>query len=110
MTEVEVVGGPPLRRAGVDDDGVRVPARIEAKSHMVGLVRFLEEVARKDQNPQYRRSARIHADILKGVYSPKNTTFEAETGLVIEAQPKRVAAKPPVVDVLDVKDVKDLSE
>lgn len=58
------------------------------------------------QNPQYQRSARIHADILKGVYSPKNTTFEADAGLVIEAQPKQVEAKPLVIDV----NAKDLSK
>lgn len=103
MNKIEVVGGPSLRRTGVDDDGYRVSSTMEGQAHVVGLIRFLEEVARRDENPQYRRSARIHADILKGAYNPKRAAFEAETGLVLEAQPAQIGSKPLAIDVVDVE-------
>jgi hypothetical protein len=103
VNKIEVAGGAPLRRTGVDDDGRRVSSTMEGQAHVVGLIRFLEEVARRDENPQYRRSARIHADILKGTYNPERAAFEAETGLVLEAQPTQIDSKPLAIGVVDVE-------
>lgn len=47
------------------DGGSRVPDRIVQKAGILGALRLLEEIARRDENPNYRRQARHNADELK---------------------------------------------
>lgn len=65
--DLEVIdsSGTPLRKANVDDDGQVVPIAVQNKASIIGAIRLLEEIARKDDNPHYRRAARAQADGLK---------------------------------------------
>lgn len=97
-----------LRRLGVDDDGLTVNQKMELKAQTVGLIHFLEEIARRDDNARYRRSARIHADVLRGVYKGKlqldGDGLITEPNLQITGKP--VAIENEVVLEITVKEIK----
>lgn len=59
--------GRELRRTDHDDDGQVVPGHVNAKASLVGAIRLLEEIAKRDDNPHYRRAARVQADGLKAL-------------------------------------------
>lgn len=59
--------GRELRRTDHDDDGQVVPGHVTVQASLVGAIRLLEEIAKRDDNPHYRRAARIQADGLKAL-------------------------------------------
>jgi hypothetical protein len=60
--------GRELRRADHDDDGCSVPGEVLAQASLIGAIRLLEDIARRDDNSHYRRAARIQADGLKAIF------------------------------------------
>lgn len=48
-----------------EDGGGRVPDRIVERGGLIAAIRLLEEIALRDQEPRYRREARVQADNLK---------------------------------------------
>ena len=95
------------------DGGSKVPDRIVEKAGILGALRLLEEIARRDENPNYRRQARHNADELKRLVRRAAKTgglvvSDAEIlgDLKIELAAKRIghsAGKlPPAGEVIDV--------
>ena len=90
--------GNELRRSDVDDDGLTVSHRVMQKASLIGAIRLLEEMARKDDNPHYRRSARLQADALKAFIrrsrgvevNLSDTEIFGETTKAIEAKRKQL--------------------
>ena len=100
--------GNALRRADKNDDGQVVSDRMQTQASLVGILRLLEEVAKKDDDPHYRRAARTQADALKMMIKRTRhggVLTEAEIlGPVLEER-KRPALPGPArgFDVIDVE-------
>lgn len=95
------------------DGGSKVPDRIVEKAGILGALRLLEEIAKRDENPEYRRQARHNADELKRLVRRAARTgglvvSDAEIlgDLRLELEKKRLGHTPgklpPASEVIDV--------
>lgn len=106
--EIYGEGDIPLHSTQHDDDGQRVRDATANKASVVGAIRLLEEIARRDDNKHYRASARKMADglkdLLKKVTRNKPLTDAEILGPVLEEQrklpaPQRRLGNDEVIDV-----------
>jgi hypothetical protein len=99
--------GRELRRADLDDSGCKLPPGMDDRACLVGTLRLLEDIARRDDNPHYRAAARKQADAIKRMV--KRMTKDRGSELSdhdIFGEPLKVIggrrALPPTTDVLTI--------
>lgn len=100
--------GRELRRADLDDDGLKVPDRVTNLASIVGAIRLLEDIARRDESSQYRAAARKQADGLKSMLKRLRvgkplTDAEILGPMLREIEQQQVKQLPDATYIIDMK-------
>lgn len=100
--------GRELRLSNVDPDGQAIDVRMNTRAGIVGAILLLEQIARYDLTPKFRREARVQVDVLKALIRSRKNGHDFTDAEILGDLPKLVEQRrkalpaPGASEVVDV--------